>query len=109
MYTASYMRVLLRAKVPFLSNWGMELLVTQLYDQSKSVGMEALSVIDEACEEEVNLLTLIRMRPSVLHLGDRGAMLLARFLSTPSGFKFLTDVNYINNELERWRKVREVI
>ncbi len=53
LYTASFMRVLMRAKVPFLSNWGMEMLVTQLYDQSKSVAMEALSVISEACEEEV--------------------------------------------------------
>jgi rapamycin-insensitive companion of mTOR len=49
------MRVLLRADVPFVSHWGMELLVTQLYDQSKVVALEALNVIDEACEEEVGL------------------------------------------------------
>ena len=55
LYTASFMRVLLRARVPFLSNWGMEMLVMQLYDQSKPVAMEALSVISEACEEEVNI------------------------------------------------------
>lgn len=53
LYTAGLMRVLLRAKVPFLANWGMEMLVMQLYDQAKPVAMEALSVISEACEDEV--------------------------------------------------------
>jgi rapamycin-insensitive companion of mTOR len=50
------MRVLLRAKVPYISNWGLEMLVMQLYDQSKVVAMEALSVISEACENEVKFL-----------------------------------------------------
>ena len=45
------------------------------------------------------------MRPSVLHLGDKGAMLLARFLSIPAGFKFLTDANYVDHELQKWYKV----
>ena len=47
------MRVLLRAQVAFFSSWGIEMLVMQLYDQSKAVAMEALSVISEACEDEV--------------------------------------------------------
>ena len=53
MYTANFMRVLLRARVAFFSSWGIEMLVMQLYDQSKAVAMEALSVISEACEDEV--------------------------------------------------------
>ena len=56
LYTVNFMRVLLRAKVPYISNWGLEMLVMQLYDQSKSVAMEALSVISEACENEVRML-----------------------------------------------------
>lgn len=55
LYTASFMRILLRARVPLLSSWGMEMLVLQLYDQSKAVAMEALSVISEACEDEVSI------------------------------------------------------
>ncbi|CAH1775574.1 unnamed protein product [Owenia fusiformis] len=104
LYTASFLRVLLRANVPFLSSWGMELLVTQLYDQSKMVALEAISVLDEACENEANLASLVQMRPSMLHLGDKGALLLCRFLSIPSGFKFLRDANYINNELDKWHE-----
>jgi hypothetical protein len=39
--------------VEFFSNWGMELLVTQLHDHSKAVSMEALDILDEACEDKV--------------------------------------------------------
>lgn len=45
--------MLLRAGVEFFSNWGMELLVTQLHDHSKAVSMEALDILDEACEDKV--------------------------------------------------------
>ena len=36
-------------------SWGMEVLVTQLYDQSRAVAMAALNVVDEACEVQVSL------------------------------------------------------
>ncbi|KXJ04316.1 Rapamycin-insensitive companion of mTOR, partial [Exaiptasia diaphana] len=47
------MRVLLRSKIAFFSNWGMEFLVTQLYDTNPRVANEAADVLDEACEDEV--------------------------------------------------------
>ena len=46
------------------------------------------------------------MRPSVLHLGYKGAMLLARLLSIPVGFKALSDANYLTHELKHWHEVR---
>lgn len=54
MYATKHLRVLLRASVEFFSSWGMELLVTQLHDHSKAVSMEALDILDEACEDKVN-------------------------------------------------------
>jgi hypothetical protein len=54
---------------------------------------------------QANLYTLVKMRPSVLHLGHKGEMLLARFLSIPKGFRFLQDANYITQELEKWHQV----
>lgn len=48
------MRVLLRANVEFFSNWGMELLVTQLHDKNKAISLEALEILDEACEDKVS-------------------------------------------------------
>ncbi|XP_070563534.1 rapamycin-insensitive companion of mTOR-like isoform X2 [Ptychodera flava] len=104
LYATSHMRVLLRAKAPFFSSWGMELLVTQLYDKSREVAMEAIDIIDEACEVEANLHALVQMRPSLLHMGDKGVLLLIRFLSIPKGFKCLADVNFVTHELEKWKK-----
>lgn len=46
--------MLLRAGVEFFSSWGMELLVTQLHDHNKAVSMEALDILDEACEDKVS-------------------------------------------------------
>ncbi|XP_074640196.1 rapamycin-insensitive companion of mTOR-like isoform X2 [Tubulanus polymorphus] len=104
LYAAKFMRVLLRADVPFISSWGMELLVTQLYDESSVVALEALSVIEEACEDEVNLHMVVKLRPSLLHLREEGSLMLIRFVSIPSGFKYLSDAKYVQNELDRWRK-----
>ena len=53
LYATKHLRVLLRAGVEFFSSWGMELLVTQLHDHSKAVSMEALDILDEACEDKV--------------------------------------------------------
>ena len=53
LYATRHLRVLLRANAEFFSNWGVELLVTQLYDRSQPVRLEALDVLDEACEDKV--------------------------------------------------------
>lgn len=50
------------------------------------------------------LESLVNTRPSLLHLGDKGHLLLIRFLSTTSGFTFLSDANFVQNELENWEK-----
>ncbi|KAI4899940.1 hypothetical protein NFI96_015470 [Prochilodus magdalenae] len=76
LYATKHLRVLLRANVEFFSNWGIELLVTQLPDHSKAVSMEALDILDEACEEKANLHALIHMKPALTHLGDKGLLLL---------------------------------
>jgi rapamycin-insensitive companion of mTOR len=52
---------------------------------------------------QANLMSLVRLQPSVLHLGEKGAMLLARFVSVPQGFKFLLDSGLLNSELDKWR------
>lgn len=47
--------------------------------------------------------SLIDTRPSLLHLGDKGQLLLIRFLSTPTGYTYLTD-HFVERELEKWEK-----
>ena len=50
------MRVFLRVNAPFFSNWGMEMLIGQLYDTDDTVREEATDILDEACEEEVGMV-----------------------------------------------------
>ncbi|XP_028269113.1 rapamycin-insensitive companion of mTOR-like isoform X1 [Parambassis ranga] len=104
LYATKHLRVLLRAGVEFFSSWGMELLVTQLHDHSKAVSMEALDILDEACEDKANLHALIQLKPAVSHLGDKGLLLLLRFLSIPKGFSYLNERGYVSKQLDKWHK-----
>ncbi|XP_061842148.1 rapamycin-insensitive companion of mTOR-like isoform X3 [Nerophis lumbriciformis] len=104
LYATKHLRVLLRAGVEFFSSWGMELLVTQLHDHSKAVSMEALDILDEACEDKANLHALIHLKPALSHLGDKGLLLLLRFLSIPKGFSYLNERGYVSKQLDKWQK-----
>ncbi|XP_017272783.1 rapamycin-insensitive companion of mTOR isoform X2 [Kryptolebias marmoratus] len=104
LYATKHLRVMLRAGVEFFSSWGMELLVTQLHDHSKAVSMEALDILDEACEDKANLHALIQLKPAVSHLGDKGLLLLLRFLSIPKGFSYLNERGYVSKQLDKWHK-----
>ncbi|XP_041475993.1 rapamycin-insensitive companion of mTOR-like isoform X2 [Lytechinus variegatus] len=101
-YATNHLRVLLRAQTPFFHTWGVELLITQLHDKARTISNLAVDILDEACEDDANLHSLVHMRPPLLHMGDKGALLLTRFISTTKGFKYLHDVNYVSHELERW-------
>ena len=54
---------------------------------------------------QANLRAIVQMKPSFLHLGEKGVMMLCRYMSTSSGFKFLTEANYTMNELKKWHNV----
>ena len=104
LYATNYLRVLLRTGVCDFNKWAIEMLVLQLYDKSSAVSLAAIDVLQESCDSIENLETLISLRPSLLHLGDNGLLLLIRYLSLPSGLKFLRDANFIDFELIRWQK-----
>ncbi|XP_074611135.1 rapamycin-insensitive companion of mTOR-like isoform X3 [Acropora palmata] len=103
LYATSHLRVLLRARVPFFHSWGIELLVTQLYDTDTEVAMQAADVLDEACEDEANLQYLVELSPVLLHLGEKGLRLLTRFLSVESGLRYLTFRGYLTTLMDQWR------
>ena len=50
------MIVFLLVNAPIFSNWGMEMLIGQLYDTGDTVREEAIDILDEACEEEVSMV-----------------------------------------------------
>ena len=104
LYATNYIRVLIRAEILDFQKWALELLSNQLCDKSSAVVQAALDILDEACDNQENLKTLISLRPSLLHVGDRGLLLFIRYLSTPVGFNFLKNANFLNYELNRWKE-----
>lgn len=102
LYATQFLLVLLRAGIPQFSNWGIKLLAKQLNDSSRAVHLFALNTLHEACEIPLCLETLVKLDPNVLHLGEKGVLLLIRFLSIPLGYKMLCKNNFVMNEIKRW-------
>ncbi|XP_071443779.1 rapamycin-insensitive companion of mTOR isoform X2 [Hetaerina americana] len=104
LYATQFMLVLIRSQLPGLHRWVTELLVDQLGDTKSSVSLAAASILSEACDDSEFLERLVSLRPSLLHLGDPGLLLLIRFLSLPSGFTSLHEANFVTHEIQRWNQ-----
>ncbi|KAJ3411340.1 hypothetical protein HDV05_002361 [Chytridiales sp. JEL 0842] len=91
-----------RAAYADFDEWGIELLVTQLYDPALEVRERAVLVLEEASRNQRNLESLIRYSPFIDQLGDAGNALYLRFLSTSIGFKFLEVSSSIKDEMTYW-------
>lgn len=102
LYATQFLLVLLRAGIPQFSNWGIKLLAKQLNDSSRTVHLFALNTLHEACEIPLCLETIVKLNPNVLPLGEKGVLLLIRFLSIPVGYKMLSKNNFVTNEIKRW-------
>ncbi|KAI5300055.1 hypothetical protein KEM55_000272 [Ascosphaera atra] len=83
-------------------NWVIKLLVTQLYDPAIAVCEVAVKILEEACNQPDCLEYIVKCRPSLDHLGEIGAPLLLRFLSTSVGYHYLDGLDYINQEMDDW-------
>ncbi|OTF79800.1 rapamycin-insensitive companion of mTOR-like protein, partial [Euroglyphus maynei] len=104
-YSTKFLRLLLRINVQDFAQWGINLLINQLYDQSSVISLEALDILDEACTENVNYLKkVLEHRPALQNLGDKGIVFFARFASFPHGINMLMQTNTLDRELDRWRK-----
>ena len=83
----------------------LRLLLTQLYDPELEVRELAVRVLEEACESTDVLQTVVEMQPTLDHLGEVGHPLLIKFMSTPTGFRYLYAANYIDREMDLWFNV----
>jgi hypothetical protein len=54
LYSTSLLRVILRSNPVAFGSWGLNLLISQLYDTNQLVLLEAASILDEALEDRVN-------------------------------------------------------
>jgi rapamycin-insensitive companion of mTOR len=84
------------------SKWAIQLLVTQLYDPEVEVCATAIRILEEACNRRDYLEYIVECRPALDHLGEIGAPLLLRFLSTSIGYHYLDELDYISNEMDDW-------
>jgi rapamycin-insensitive companion of mTOR len=84
------------------SEWAIRLLVTQLYDPEIEVCEVAIKILEEACKHKHSLEYIVKCRPALDHLGEIGAPLLLRFLSTSVGYKYLDELDYITKEMDDW-------
>ncbi|KAH8683211.1 Rapamycin-insensitive companion of mTOR, N-term-domain-containing protein [Tricladium varicosporioides] len=84
------------------SKWAIQLLVTQLYDPEVEVCATAIKILEEACNRKNYLEYIVQCRPALDHLGEIGAPLLLRFLSTSIGYHYLDGLDYISNEMDDW-------
>ncbi|TXT05984.1 hypothetical protein VHUM_03745 [Vanrija humicola] len=109
--TSSYMETRLFAthhlgrllnESPDLTDWAIQLLITQLYDPALDVCEIAVMYLEGACTDPVNLEKVVHLSPTLEHLGDIGANLFLRFMSTSVGFRYLQHANYVDYELESW-------
>ncbi|MCJ1472570.1 hypothetical protein MMC13_001219 [Lambiella insularis] len=82
--------------------WAIRLLITQLYDPEVEVSEVAVQVLQEACNRKQYLEYVVKCRPALDHLGEIGAPLLLRFLSTSLGYKYLDGLDYITQEMDDW-------
>lgn len=82
--------------------WAVRLLVTQLYDPEIEVCEIAIKILEEACNDNNSLEYVVKCRPALDHLGEIGAPLLLRFLSTSVGYHYLDGLDYITKEMDDW-------
>ncbi|KAL5426626.1 hypothetical protein PMIN04_001785 [Paraphaeosphaeria minitans] len=85
-----------------VAEWAIKSLVTQLYDPDVEVCEVAIKILEEACNQTESLEYVVKCRPALDHLGEIGAPLLLRFLSTSVGYHYLDGLNYITGEMDDW-------
>jgi hypothetical protein len=85
-----------------VAEWAIKLLVTQLYDPEIEVCEVAIKILEETCNQTHSLEFVVKCRPALDHLGEIGAPLLLRFLSTSVGYHYLDELDYITREMDDW-------
>ncbi|GJJ15545.1 hypothetical protein Clacol_009823 [Clathrus columnatus] len=101
MYATEYLGHILQT-LSKTATWALPLLLTQLYDPGTEVRELAVRILEEACESPEILNITVELQPALDHLGEIGDPLLLKFMSTPVGFEYLLQSNYIEREMDAW-------
>lgn len=87
---------------PECAGWAIRLLAAQIYDCEVEVCELAIKILEESCNDQGSLEFVVKCRPALDHLGEIGAPLLLRFLSTSAGYAYLDQLDYITREMDDW-------
>jgi len=101
LYSHSLLRALLRSRSAEVCEWGIEVMVQQmmfLHVPRKLI----VHCMEEAAQDRVYLGQLIRCEPDLV--GDDMENLSIRFLALPEGFAYLSKLDWIESELQRWQE-----
>ena len=109
LYATRFLGVLVRSRTANVSHWGIQLLVSKLFDESEMIASAAVDILDDACDDKMNLEAVVCEFKTKLpahhldaHIGLKFTLFYTRFLTSPSGFKLLKELNYIELELRKW-------
>ncbi|KZC10250.1 Rapamycin-insensitive companion of mTOR, partial [Dufourea novaeangliae] len=106
LYATQFLRLILRARMSDAYRWAITLLTARLSDSSKTIALNALESLHEACEEPEYLVALLQQGGQsrdwskwLEELGDKGYLLKIRLYSLHQGF---TTLSSPTEELEKW-------
>lgn len=103
LYATQFLLTLLRARLPTFEEWGVPLLLKQLTDKDRSIVLETLTILDEACHEIVFVLELAHIWPQLDKYHELGKYIMMRFYSIPRGMNH-PSAN-VKSEIELWVNV----
>ncbi|CAM9959226.1 unnamed protein product [Ectocarpus sp. 6 AP-2014] len=82
--------------------WCIEMLVAQVHGDDPAVARAALSVLEEATQDERCLRTLVLAKPDLIHKPGANDLLM-RFLSIPEGIVYLEEHGWVERMVREWK------
>eukprot|EP00752_Nemacystus_decipiens_P007062 g6329.t1 len=83
--------------------WCIEMLVTQINGDDPAVARAALSVLEEATQDERCLRTLVFAKPDLINKPGADHLLM-RFLSIPEGILYLEEHGWVEQMVREWKE-----
>lgn len=104
-YCQSLIRSLVRSRSKDTCGWAVQLMIEQLIFDTKPVPA-VIRCLEETAQDRDYLKIMIKKQPNITLPCMNN--LCIRFLALPEGYKFLHSQNWIEKELELWKKSKSL-
>lgn len=84
-------------------------LVNQLCDPDTQVSDIAVQALTAYARDPSHVDNVIRYHPSLDSLGSTGTPLLQALFTTPTGFTYLKELNFVESEMEAWLEHKNMV